>query len=142
MFKSVHSIDRRTIGDVLFPIGILITSFVSSSPWIFTVAILHLSLGDAVAAVIGHKYGAKYSYSILQQKKSTVGSVAFWLVSVCIISTLLLFMPVQLEHVAFALLLLLPIASALLEGLSIFGIDNITVPITIAIVLSSLQTVA
>jgi phytol kinase len=139
VFKAVHSVARRTVGDILFPIGIGLATFVSSSPWIFTVAILHLSVGDGMAAVVGNKYGKKYSYSILHQKKSWAGSMAFWLVSLIIISALLLFMPVQLDHMAFAILFLLPVSAAALESLSIFGMDNITVPVFIAIALSLLQ---
>ncbi len=140
IFKSVHSVRRRTVGDILFPVGIAIATFVSSSPWIFTVAVLHLSLGDGMAAVIGNKYG-NLSYSILRQRKSGAGSLAFWLVSLCITSALLLFMPVQLDHVAFAVLFLLPVASAFLESISIFGIDNVTVPVFVAVALSVLQKV-
>lgn len=141
VFKSVHSVKRRTVGDILFPIGIGLTTFVSSSPWIFTVAVLHLSLGDGMAAVVGNKYGQKYAYTIFHQVKSGAGSIAFWLVSLIITSALLLFMPVQLDQVAFALLLLLPISATALESLSIFGMDNITVPVFIAIALSLLQTI-
>lgn len=141
ILKSVHSVKRRTVGDILFPVGIGIATFVSSSPWIFTVAVLHLSLGDGLAAIIGQTKGRNYSYTILRQKKSTAGSVAFWLVSVCITSALLIFMPEQYENVALPLLFILPIATTMLESLSIFGMDNVTVPVFVAVILSMLQSV-
>lgn len=142
VFKSLHSVKRPTVGDILFPVGIGIATFVSSSPWIFTVAVLHLSLGDGMAAIIGQTKGKNYSYTILRQKKSTAGSVAFWLVSVCIVSALLIFMPVQLENVALPLLFILPITTTLLESLSIFGMDNVTVPVFVALALSMLQSIS
>lgn len=141
IFKSVHGVKRRTVGDILFPVGIAIATFVSSSPWIFTVAVLHLSLGDAMAAVVGNKYGTRYVYTIFHQRKSTVGSVAFWLVSLTITSAMLLFMPVDLQHVDFSVLILVPVMATLLEGLSIFGMDNVTVPVFVAVALSILQSV-
>lgn len=141
IFKSVHSVKRRTVGDVLFPVGIGLVTYLSSSPWIFTVAVLHLSIGDGMAAIIGQTKGKNYSYTIFRQKKSTAGSVAFWLVSVCITSAFLLWLPEQYEAVALPLLFLLPIATTLLESLSIFGMDNVTVPVFVAVALSSLQAI-
>ncbi len=142
VFKSVHSVKRRTVGDIFFPIGILVATYVSSSPWIFTAAILHLSIGDGMAAIIGNKFGKKYSYSILGQKKSWAGSIAFWMTSLVIISALITYLPDQLAIVAAPLLVLMPVSAALLESISIFGIDNVTVPVFVALILSVLQRVS
>ncbi len=141
-FKSVHSVKRQTVGDILFPIGIGITTYISSSPWIFTVAVLYLSLGDGVAAVIGNKYGTQYNYSILKQKKSIVGSLAFWLTALVITGLLLVFMPINLYEVRWVVLLILPLSTTMLEGLSIYGMDNITIPVFVALILSSLQSLS
>lgn len=141
IFKSVHSVKRQTVGDILFPVGIAIATYVSSSPWIFTVAVLHLSLGDGMAAVVGNKYGKQYAYSILRQKKSFAGSVAFWGTSLIITGVMLAFMPINLQYASLAILLLLPLSSTLLESISIFGIDNVTIPVFVALILSSLQSI-
>lgn len=141
VFKSVHGVNRRTVGDILFPLGIALASYISTSPWIFAVAVLHLSLGDGVAAIVGQTKPRNYSYTLFGQKKSIAGSVAFWLVSVVIVSGLLLFMPVDLHDVSFAILFLLPLLTTALEGLSIFGMDNVTVPAFVALALSLVQSV-
>lgn len=141
VFKSIHSVQRLTVGDILFPVGIGITTYVSSSPWIFTVAVLFLSIGDGVAAIIGNKYGKYFNYSIFDQKKSTMGSVAFWLATLIITVVMLMFMPIDLTSVRWAVLVFLPLATASLESFSIYGIDNVTVPVFVALVLSNLQTI-
>jgi phytol kinase len=141
IFKSIHSVRRQTIGDVMFPLGIALVTFITGSPWIFAVAILHLSLGDAVAAVIGQHYHLKYAYEILKQKKSVVGSVAFFVTSVLIMLVFLLWSPLGVEVASSPLLILLPIMATLLEGLSIFGLDNVTVPVFVALLLTSLQVI-
>lgn len=141
VLKSVHSVKRKTVGDILFPVGIGLATYISSSPWIFTIAVLHLSLGDGIAAIIGQTKGRNFAYTIFRQKKSTAGNVAFWLVSVMLTSALLLFMPVELTHVALPLLFILPITTTILESLSIFGMDNVTVPAYVALALSMLQSI-
>lgn len=141
IFRSVHDVKRRTVGDILFPLGIGLATYVSSSPWIFSVAILHLSLGDGFAAIVGNEYGKKYSYTIFHQKKSLVGSITFWFVSLVLAAAMIWFMPLNFNGAALPLLLGLPILTAGLESVSIFGLDNITVPVGVALLLSSLLVV-
>lgn len=140
-FKSVHDVKRRTAGDIFFPVGIGLATYVSSSPWIFSIAILHLSLGDGFAAIVGNKYGKDYAYSIFHQKKSSIGSVTFWFVSLVLTGIMLLFMPTNLQDVALPLIFGLPVLTAGLESISIFGLDNITVPVVVALLLSLLQVI-
>lgn len=142
IFKSVHSVKRKTIGDIMFPLGILLATFITSSPWIFAVAILHLSLGDGFAAIFGQHFQPKFAYSILKQKKSFIGSAVFFTVSIIITAAFLFWAPVTIYAGALPILVLLPLTTTLLESLSLFGVDNVTVPVFVAIMLSSLQTIS
>lgn len=141
IFKSVHSVKRKTIGDIMFPLGIVLTTFVADSSWIFAVAILHLSLGDGFAAIFGQHFQPKFAYALLGQKKSFVGSGVFFAMSVILTAAFLYLAPVTVFASALPLLIVLPLATTLLESLSLFGIDNVTVPVFVAMVLSSLQIV-
>lgn len=140
VFRAIHGVQRPTWGDVLFPIGIGITSLITHSPWIFAAAILHLSLGDGIAAVVGQRYARQLFYRIAGQKKSYVGSAAFLLVSCIVTSVVLWFTPVTVD-VTRSVVILLPIVATIMEGLSIYGIDNVTVPASVAIILSTLHSV-
>lgn len=141
IFKSVHSVKRKTIGDIMFPLGIVLTTFVADSSWIFAVAILHLSLGDGFAAIFGQHFQPRFAYALLGQKKSFVGSGVFFAMSVILTAAFLYLAPVTVFASALPLLIVLPLATTLLESLSLFGIDNVTVPVFVAMVLSSLQIV-
>src|SRR6478752_7428920 len=76
IFSSVHAISRKSMGEVLFAIIIGILAFISSNQWIFAAAMLHLSLADGLAAVIGLAYGEHNSYRIMGRTKSLAGSLA------------------------------------------------------------------
>ncbi len=141
IFKSVHSVKRKTIGDIMFPLGIILTTFITSSPWIFAAAILHLSLGDGFAAIFGQHFQPKFAYSILKQKKSFIGSGVFLMISAAITAGFLFGAPPDMYASALPILIMLPVGATLLESLSLFGVDNVTVPVFVALMLTSLQTV-
>jgi len=139
IFKSVHSVKRKTIGDIMFPLGIVLVTFVADSPWIFAAAILHLSLGDGFAAIFGQHFHPRFGYRILGQTKSFVGSGVFAVTSLIITLAFLYGAPLTFASVV-PIIFLLPISTSLLESLSLFGVDNVTVPVFVAFVLTSLQT--
>src|SRR6185436_5556240 len=56
IFGSIHAVSRNKMGEVLFAVIIGLLAFISSDPWIFAAAMLHLSLADGLAAVIGLAY--------------------------------------------------------------------------------------
>lgn len=141
IFKAVHSVKRKTIGDIMFPVGIVLTTFVTDSPWIFATAILHLSLGDGFAAVFGQHFQPRFVYTILGQKKSFVGSGVFAIMSLIITAAFLYGAPVTIYASALPILILLPLTATMLESLSLFGIDNVTVPVFVALMLSALRAV-
>lgn len=142
LFPSIHKVPRKTWGDVLFPIGIAGTLFLAQDPWIFTAAILHLSLADGFAALVGEKYGKTSAYKILGYKKTFVGNAAFFSISLTIISLLVWLEPGSFSTIALPTLFLVPIFATTIESLSVRGSDNIMVPILITLLLNALQSAA
>ncbi len=138
IFRSIHSIDRKTWGDILFPIGIGLTVMLAVEPWIFTVAMLHLSLADGIAAVVGKKYKRTRTYTLLNQTKSTTGTLAFWLVSVLIVGALILVQYQNLASVALPLIIWLPLITTLIENAAPQGTDNLLVPFTVTVLLNTM----
>jgi len=138
LFPSIHKVPRKTWGDVLFPVGMAGTLFLANDPWIFTAAILHLSVADGFAALVGEKYGKRNAYKILGYKKTLAGNAAFFVISLVIISGLIWLDPGNFASLTLPMLLLIPLFTTLVESLSVRGSDNILVPILLALVLNML----
>ncbi len=139
LFPSIHKVRRKTWGDVMFPVGIAGTLWIANDPWIFTAAILHLSLADGLAALVGEKYGKTNAYKILGYKKTLAGNLAFFIVSAAITSWLIWFEPGSFAVIPTSLLLLIPFVATTIESLAVRGSDNIFVPILLALLLNTLQ---
>lgn len=142
LFPSIHNVPRKTWGDILFPVGIASTLWLAEGPWIFTAAILHLSLADGFAALIGERYGKNNGYKILGYRKTLAGNTAFFLISMGITMALIWFEPGSFANIATSVLLLVPIFATTVESLSVRGSDNILVPITLTLLLNAFQAVA
>ena len=133
-FPSIYNVSRQTWGDMLFPIGIVLCALVSKSDYIFSASILHLSLGDGFAAVVGETHGRKNSYKVFGNKKSVAGSATFLAISIAIT---LLFCTVQGVSPWSIQILAVPFLLTLLENVSWNGFDNIFVPLACSIILNS-----
>ena len=142
LFPSIHKVPRKTWGDILFPVGIAATLWLAADPWIFTAAILHLSLADGFAALVGEKYGKTNAYKILGYKKTFAGNAAFFMISLAITISLVWFEPGSFANIAMPTLFLVPIFATTIESLSVRGSDNILVPVLVTLLLNSLQSVA
>lgn len=140
IFGSIHSVKRSTRGEILYPIGIGLCALFEPAPWIFTAAILHLAIADGLAAILGTtKWGKRTRYSLGLQTKSLVGTGAFFLASLMIISTsyILLDSP-ELGGVSAADLLLIAGLATFVENISWYGMDNVSVPLVVLFMLSSI----
>lgn len=117
-------------GDILSAVAIIACATLTDVPLFFAIAILHLAVADGLAAVIGSAYGKKWKYKILGQQKTLIGTMSFWLASVCILG---IGLPFAGSYISFeyyiALILVLPPALTILENISILGTDNIVVPL-------------
>src|SRR6185369_2638392 len=84
IFNSIHAVSRNTMGEILFAAIIGLLAFISTDRWVFTTAMLYLSLADGLAAIVGLAYGEHNSYRILGRTKSLAGSLAFFFTAVAI----------------------------------------------------------
>lgn len=134
VFNSIHAVSRNATGEVLFAAVIGILAFISSSEWVFAAAMLHLSLADGLAAVVGLAYGEKNSYRIMGRTKSLAGSLAFFVASLAI---MIWYVSFSGSSASFVTLLWLPLVATAAENISGEGTDNLVVPLLIALVLTS-----
>lgn len=130
IFRFNRNLQRETWGDYFFALAISLTAQLTDSKILFAIAVLNLALADGLAAVIGRKYGAKWRYRIFTQRKSLIGSMTFWFISLCVFGVGALFAQSQINITGYLLLIVLaPPVLTLLENASVFGLDNITVPL-------------
>ncbi len=134
IFNSIHAVSRNSIGEVLFAVVIGVLAFICTNQWVFAAAMLHLSLADGLAAVIGLAYGEHNSYRIMGRTKSLAGSLAFFFTSVAIMFWYVSFSGAGNSAVA---MFWLPVIATLAENLSGEGTDNLVIPLLVALVLTS-----
>jgi len=134
IFRSIHAVKRNMTGELLFAIVIGLLALISTEKWVFTAAMLHLSIADGLAAVIGVGWGDNNSYKVFGKTKSIAGSAAF-LVSSYVI--LILYMVMSDSTTSVATVLWLPFVATATENLAVQGTDNIVMPMLIAVVLTS-----
>jgi len=131
IFKAIHSVDRTTWGELFFALAVGVTAFITTSRAIYAIALLHMSLADGMAALIGTRFGGKTRYKIFGVTKSLVGTATFIVVSVCLLTAFSLTgNSLSIGHIA-----LLAVGAALIENLGILGLDNLLVPVIVALVL-------
>jgi phytol kinase len=127
----LHNVNRDdSLGEIYFPLGVGGAFILAhGEPLRFTIPVLLLTASDAIAALIGIRYGHTY-YTTSDGTKSAEGSLAFFVSSflgVCI-SLFLVFdgvsaIPALLIAVILSLLLML------VEAVSWQGLDNLFIPI-------------
>jgi phytol kinase len=137
IFHAIHAVKRRTWGEVLFAVSIGMIASLTSSSWIFAAAVLHMSLADGLAAIIGITYGKTNRYEVFGQTKSVAGTGTFIVVSFLLVLGFLAVSPSGFQQLAVPFVVVwVPIAAAILENTSIMGTDNITVPLVVVTVLT------
>lgn len=99
---------------------------------IIAIGILAMSYGDGLASIIGMKYGHK-KYAIFNDSKSYMGSLAMFVFTFILMIVALLFYEITLTLDIVIMLLCISAISAIVEGITPIGLDNLTVPFVTAL---------
>jgi phytol kinase len=128
-------------GSVLAPLSAaaLIGWFLPSSPEIAVASILAMSLGDSAAALVGRRRGTR-RYRFLGHSRTMEGTLALFLVSSAAQAAALAAMGGVDWHQAVAFALIAGTVAASVESISVYGTDNVTVPISAASTLAALSS--
>ena len=134
LFKAIHSVQRPTWGEILFAVAVGALAYVAESPWIYAAALLYMSLADGLAAIVGTKFGKKTRYYVFGHAKSAAGTLAFFVVALVILGgyAVVTHQPASVWYLAIAA------AAAALENVAIRGLDNLLVPLLVAVALNVL----
>lgn len=134
VFGAIHKVKRRTSGELWYPLGIGLASLLTIQPWIFTVAILHLSLADGFAAVVGKKYAIRH-YQIGLHTRSFLGSFTFLMISLGLCMFAFFVLRGELPGVSLAVFAVAPFLFTAVESISRHGLDNVFIPLSVVVVL-------
>lgn len=142
LFHAIYAVKRKTYGDILFAVAIMLCALLSKTDWIFTVSILLLSLADGGAAVVGRFYGLNNSYHVFgyeHLRKSYAGSLAYVALGVfCVGIGWIVGGKEVIESNLLLIVLFLPIAAMVIENSMPFGFDNVATPLFATLLLNSL----
>ena len=132
LFKGMRSVQRTTWGEFFFAVSVTAVALITHDKLIYTTAILFMAIADGLASIIGSYFGKRTSYRIFGSTKSLIGSLTFFISAVILLAVY----HAHSTHPSNLLfLLVLAITATALENISILGLDNLTVPLLIAIAL-------
>ena len=130
----VDGVERRTHGDVYFPIGVAGLFWLAQradameEQLLFVIPMLLLTLGDAVAALVGVRYG-RHRFTTGEGGKSVEGSLACFVAA--FLSTLLPLLQVwRTDHAqAVIIAVIVGMLATALEAVAWSGLDNLFLPL-------------
>ncbi len=139
--KSIHDIDRKSLGSYMLPVAIYLTFLISqklNNSLLFILPMLILAISDPAAGILGinlQKYNHKIRLPWKTLDKTWLGSAAFFLSGFLISILALYFRQQQLNLELFASALIISLAGTLSEMLSIKGMDNLLIPMSVVLVM-------
>ena len=126
---SVTGVERRSVGELYFPISLYLLFVVARhEPVFYLIALAVLVFSDTAAALLGAAYG-QHPFTVASDRKSIEGSAAFMLVTfLCVHVPLLLGTDIErAASLMIATQLALLVTS--FEAISMRGNDNLIVPL-------------
>jgi phytol kinase len=129
-FHAVRDVGRRGWGELFFAMSIGFTALLAHDPWVFSAAMLALGVADGLAAIIGTLFGDKHKYKVLGATKTRAGTITFYIAIVLIIW---LCAVVRGPKDSWTTLVWLPIIVTIAENIGVDGMDNLFIPILVAI---------
>lgn len=130
LLPSVHAVKRRSIGSVLYPIGILlgvIFGMRSDYGATFFIPMGILVFSDTVAALAGIRFPV-VKYKVMGFSKSLGGSTGFLLTSLAVI---LIYQSISVHFLPLPCIVTILLVSTIAEALSVNGWDDLSVPLSV-----------
>ena len=123
---------KRNLGLIYFPVTLVILVILQYAglvrPLSTTIGVLVMGYGDGLAALVGAKWG-KREIPFNVSKKSYLGTLTMFIVSLVIVTAALLFFSELPLLRLFITAVAVAAISAVVELLTPFGLDNLTVPL-------------
>jgi dolichol kinase len=139
IFQSIHAVKRRTYGEFFFPLSVGLCALITDSSYIFMAAILHLSVADGLASMLGTRFGKRTKYRVLGQNKSWIGTSVFYLISLSVMAYVGIVHVDLFLHANVWMLALIPVIATLAESVAVYGTDDLVVPLIVVTILQLLH---
>ena len=122
---SLHKVERKTIGEVLYPTSIALIAMISLPDNIeaFQAGVLTLAFADGFAAVVGMNFPVK-QFKVFKNTKSVGGSLTF-----AIVTTMIVVLFPSMQEINPLLKIVFVVLLTVSEFLLIFGLDNLFIPL-------------
>lgn len=134
LFPAVHDVDRSTLGEVYFPLGVALTAAAVPHFAPYAYGVLVMGVSDAAASIVGQRYGRR-PYRVFNAAKSFEGSAVFWAATAVITVVALQLSEYSPPWTAGLSVGLASVLTAV-EGVSGGGIDNAVLPVAGAALLA------
>ncbi len=130
IFPTIEDIERKSYGTLFYCLSllILIQLFWEKDPISLIAGFFIMTFGDGFAGLIGKNIYSS-NWTIFKQKKSFLGTLTMFLISLIIVFFLCYFNNLNINTIY----LIIPITATILEQFSVIGIDNFIVPIASSI---------
>jgi phytol kinase len=127
---SLHNVQRKTLGEVFYPLSIGLLSIICLPQNItaFQISVFVLAFSDGLAAIIGEAWNF-HPVELFRNKKSFGGAITFFIVT-CII----LFSFHGFSSANFYLIIGISIILTGIEFVLVYGFDNLVLPVLTAII--------
>jgi phytol kinase len=123
ILRSVHGVERPTLGAALFPLGLALAAIVGwPLPAAYVLGALTFALADPAAALVGARV-ASPRWAVWKGTKSLGGSLAFAGVVLVIGLVATAWAPLPISAIVVAAIFL-----AVVEGSLGYGLDNLVLP--------------
>ena len=138
-FRAMASSNPQNLGTVYFPLAAAAVAYVFwDTPPLMVAALMPLTLGDGLAPVVGRYFG-KRTYRVGTHSRTVEGSIAFLIattIGVWLALWIMPGMPVLTMLDAVLPAIVIGFATMLVEAVSMWGLDNLTVTATAMVILS------
>ena len=141
LIQAMMSSNRSNLGTVYFPLAFAVALIIfwgdpsrpATNPRLIVAALMPLTWGDALAAIVGERFG-QHRYTIFGQTRSLEGSV-----TMLIVSALATWMALGASPSAVAVAVVIALGATLVEAISPWGIDNLTIPAVSTLIIKLLS---
>ncbi len=140
-FKSIGSVDRKSWGAPLLPVGIFGSYFIggfSLNSIVYILPLLILAISDPLAALIGQRYHSWAWFTIIpgfRSNKTYIGSGVFFVSSFIISIVTLSFYQSSMDFSMILTAAIIAALGSLLELICSKGWDNFMIPIGLSLTL-------
>jgi phytol kinase len=134
-FKAMETGDKGNLGTVYFPFSFaIVIPLFWNQPHLLVASLMPMTWGDAMAAVLGSRYG-QFRYTLWGSTRSLEGSISMFLFAfVATFLALGIFSPLG-WGLSLLYGLVVALVAALVEAITPWHLDNLTVPLVSAVAL-------